>query len=171
MKIPLTRQTTLLVLAAVLGAGLPGFALAQSATDAIEVVRSALRADRQVVLAEVMQFTDAESQAFWPLYRAYRADVEQVADGLVKLVLEYADAYPDRLDEKRAAEILKEYTTLEERLVALRTKYSRKLGKVLPASKVLRFLQVENRLDLALRLELAGAIPLVPDPEGRSQPR
>jgi hypothetical protein len=37
-----------------------------------------------------------------------------------------------------------------------------KIAKVLPKSKVLRFTQLENRLDLALRLQLAGVIPLAP---------
>lgn len=171
MKTTKPIRSALFALVSAMLAGTPGFAQAQSDADAIEVARSSLKADRKVVLAEAMQFTDSESQAFWPLYREYRAEVEKVADGLVKLVLEYADAYPGPLEEKRAGEMLKEYTALEEKLVALRTKYSKKLSKVLPASKVIRFLQVENRLDLVLRLELASAIPLAPDAAKPNPPR
>jgi hypothetical protein len=171
MKTLLPIRIAILAISTSILAGLPGFVSAQSDTDVIEVVRSSLKADRKVVLAEAMQFTESESQAFWPLYREYRAEVEKVADGLVKLVLEYADAYPGPLGEKRAGEMLKEYTALEEKLAALRTKYSKRLSKVLPASKVIRFLQVENRLDLVLRLELASAIPLVPEAAGANPPR
>jgi translation elongation factor P/translation initiation factor 5A len=36
------------------------------------------------------------------------------------------------------------------------------MAAVLPKSKVLRFAQVENRLDLAMRLQIASAVPLTP---------
>jgi len=44
----------------------------------------------------------------------------------------------------------------------VRAKHVKKLAKVLAKSKVLRFAQVESRLDLALRLQMASAVPLVP---------
>ena len=37
----------------------------------------------------------------------------------------------------------------------------KKIAKVLPRSRVLRFAQLENRFDLVLRLQLAGILPLV----------
>jgi hypothetical protein len=126
------------------------------------VIRGILKADRKVMVAEVMQFAEPESVAFWPLYRDYRIEMDKLGDGIVKLVLEYADMYPT-VDEHRAATILKEYLTLERDWAGVRAKHLKKMSKVLPASKVLRFPQVENRLDLALRLQLAGALPLVPD--------
>ena len=114
-----------------------------------------------MVVAEAMQLTEAESAAFWPLYREYRAEMDKLGDGIVKLVLEYADAYPN-VPEDRAEKLLKDYFALEKDLVNVRAKYLKKIAKVLPASKVLRFAQLENRLDLVLRLQMASAVPLVP---------
>lgn len=136
-------------------------AAAQTVTDEIEVLRGDVKADRKVVIAEAMQLTEAESGAFWPLYRDYRAEMDKVGDGIVELVLEYADAYPN-VPEDRAAKLLKDYLALEKDLVKVRAKHLRKLAKALPASKVLRFAQVENRLDLVLRLQMASAVPLLP---------
>jgi len=136
-------------------------AAAQSVTDEIEVIRSVLKADRKVMVAEVMQFTEPESIAFWPLYREYRIEMDKLGDGIVKLVLEYSDLYPT-VAEDRAATILNEYLKLERDWAGVRAKHLKRISKVLPASKVLRFAQVENRLDLALRLQMAGALPLVP---------
>ena len=62
-----------------------------------------------------MQLTESESTGFWPLYRQYRAEQEKVGDGLVKLVLEYADLYPN-VPEDRARLLLKDYTALEKKL-------------------------------------------------------
>ena len=135
-------------------------ATAQTATDEIEALRGLLKADRKVVIAEAMQLTDAESAAFWPLYRDYRTEMDKLGDGIVKLVLEYADAYPN-VPEDRAGKLLKDYLALEKDLVSVRAKHLKKVAKVLRKSKVLRFAQVENRLDLALRLQMAGALPLM----------
>lgn len=137
-------------------------ARAQTSGDALEVVRSLLRADRDRTVAEAMQLQEGESEVFWPIYREYRAEVGKVGDGLVKLVLEYADAYPDALEETRAATMVKEFVRLEQDLARLKKRFAARFAKVLPSSKVLRLLQVENRLDLILRLQLANSIPLVP---------
>lgn len=167
MIIKLLTRTTLLVAAA---AGLLLFpaqpaaaqpATAPSVTREIEALRSVLQADRKVVIAESMLFTDTESAAFWPLYRAYRADMDKLGDAVVKLTLEYADAYPN-VPEDRAQKLLKDYLALEKDMVSTRAKHLKKLAKALPTAKVLRFAQVENRLDLVLRLQMASAVPLVP---------
>jgi len=134
---------------------------AENMVDAIELVRATYKADRQALLAETLQLTEGESASFWPLYRAYRADMDKVGDGLVKLVLEYADIFPN-VPEERARQMLKEYTALEEKLVSKRAWYLKRAARSLPAAKVLRWAQLENRMDLVLRLQLAGSVPLVP---------
>jgi len=136
-------------------------AVAQTVRDDIEVARGLLKADRKIVIAEEMQLSDQESTNFWPLYREYRAAADKVNDGRVELVLEYADIYPN-VTEAQAKALLKRYTRLEEQALEVRHKYLKKLGKVLPAAKVLRFAQLESRLDLAVSLQIAGAVPLVP---------
>lgn len=161
-----TRTALLLAVAASLLALPAQPATAQTATDEIEALRGLLKADRKVVIAEAMQLTDAESAAFWPLYREYRAQMDKLGDGIVKLVLEYADAYPS-VPEDRAAKLLKNYLALEKDLVSVRAKHLKKIAKVLPASKVLRFAQLENRLDLVLRLQMASAVPLVPGDQSK----
>ena len=49
---------------------------------------------------------------------------------------------------------------LEKKYLDTRAKYFKKVSEVLPATKTLRFAQIENRLDLALRLQLAAQIPI-----------
>ncbi len=132
-----------------------------NSNDALELVRSIYKTDRQAVVAEALQLTETESAAFWPLYKTYRAEMEAIGDSLVKLVLEYTDEYPN-LTDKRAEAMLKEYSTLEQKLTAQRAYSMKRVAKVLPATKVLRWAQLENRMDLALRLQLASTIPLAP---------
>jgi hypothetical protein len=138
---------------------------AENVTDTLKNDRGVYASERKAVVAEALQLTDHESAAFWPLYAKYRADQEKLGDALVKLVLEYADLYP-KVPEDRARQLLKGYTALEKELANQRASHLGKFAKVLPPSKTLRFAQLENRLDLALRLQLASAIPLSPI-EGR----
>ncbi len=136
-------------------------AAADEIPDAIQSQRGDYKVERQTLVAEAMQLTDSESAAFWPLYHQYRAEQEKLGDSIVKLVLEYADVYPN-VPEARAKQMLKNYMALEKQFTAKRAAYLKKFAKILPAAKTLRLAQVENRLDLALRLQLASAIPLTP---------
>jgi len=136
-------------------------ASAQTDQDLVEVARSVVKADRQAIVVATMQLTDTESRDFWPLYHEYRFEMEKVADGLMKLVLEYSKLYPN-VPEGRAREMLKEYIDLQQKQVDRRAAYLKRFSKVLPAVKALRFAQVETRLDLAVQLQLAASVPLVP---------
>lgn len=129
--------------------------------DAIAVTRSVIKADRQAVVRQALQLTEAESKDFWPVYEQYRAEMDKVGDRILALVKEYAQLYPE-IPEARAKRMLKDLSSLEKQQSTTRESYLKKVGRVLPASKTLRFAQVESRLDLALRLELAAEIPLVP---------
>lgn len=163
MKCSLFSKAILLASLAALFVPAPSPA-AENIVDTLEVLRATYRADRQTLLSTTLQLSESESAAFWPLYRAYRADIDKLGDGLVKLVLEYADVYPD-VPEDRARQILKEYSALEEKLTNKRAWYFQRAAKLLPAVKALRWAQLENRMDLVLRVQLASCIPIVPAPE------
>lgn len=162
-RLYLARFVVLTVTGVLMAATMP-LSVAQNVHDEIEIARSTLKADRKVVIAEGMQLTDAESQAFWPIYREYRASMDTINDGIVELVLEYADLYPD-VPEDRAKTMLDQLAGLEKKRISQRERYMKRFRKVLPASKTLRFFQIENRLDLIVRLQIARCIPLVPTQE------
>jgi len=138
---------------------------AQTVDDQIQVARGVLKADRKATVAEAMQFTEDEGKAFWPLYEQYRTEMQPHGDALLKLVKDYAQLYPNVPDD-RAKAMLKELGAREKKRVETRNWYLKKIEKVMSPAKTLRFAQVETRLDLALRLQLAANVPLVPI-EGR----
>jgi hypothetical protein len=136
------------------------FAAEDVTLDWIKSLRSDLKADRTVLIAQGLPLTREESDKFWPLYRSYRAEVDKINDETVKLVLEYADLYPDVPDEK-AREMVDRYLKIEANLLKVRGKYLKKMQKVLPATKVFHFAQLDNRLDLGVRVGLASSIPML----------
>jgi hypothetical protein len=133
----------------------------QDASDALEAVRSVLQADRQAVVAEAMQFTEVEATTFWPAYHQYRSEMSRVGDGIKGLILEYGQLYPD-VPADRAKRMLKDILKLEKEQLTTRASFLKKIAKMVPPAKALRFAQVESRLDLAVRAQMAAAIPLVP---------
>jgi hypothetical protein len=135
---------------------------AQSATDAIEVTRSDIQADRKAIVAANLDLTEAEGTAFWPVYNTYRADIVKAADRVIKVVMDYAAAYKSNaMTDAQASALVKEWVSARADKVKVLASYQKKFEKVLSPKKVARFYQVENRLDLIVEAAAASEIPLV----------
>jgi hypothetical protein len=77
----------------------------QSGIDSdIALLRSDVQAQKVDVITHTMQFTDAQSQAFWPLYREYANKQQTIGDQRVSVIKDYADSY-DSLDDAKADEL------------------------------------------------------------------
>jgi hypothetical protein len=57
--------------------------------------------------------------------------------------------------------MLEEVLSIKKADLKIKKKYVTKLKKVLPAKKVMRFYQLENKLDAIINYQLAAEIPLV----------
>ncbi|MBE2215342.1 MAG: hypothetical protein IAE82_15825 [Opitutaceae bacterium] len=140
---------------------LPASLVAQSDAELLEAARSTLRTDRRAAVEGAMQFTEAEAKAFWPLYDAYRAEMDKAGTKIKDLIISYSQAYPD-ITTDNAKNGLKQILDLEKQIATIRAKHFVKIGKALPPVKALRFAQVDMRLDITNRLAIASQIPLVP---------
>lgn len=138
-------------------------ALAQS-QDEVELSRAVIETNRRLIVSDVMQLTDEEAELFWPVYKEYRAEAEAIGDRTIALINDYADAYNQMTDDK-ARELLEEYLDIEKAQLKLKDKYVKRFSKVLPARKVTRYYQLENKLDTIIQYDLAKSIPLVELPE------
>ena len=129
-------------------------------SDEIEMVRSLVRIERKAAVEQAMQLAPAESQMFWSIYNEYEVERTAINDRTVKVVTDYAAAYPDVGDE-RAAALLAESFDVESDLIGLKKKYARRFGKVLTPARVARFFQIERKLDAVQNLSIAQEIPLI----------
>jgi len=48
---------------------------------AIEVTRGDIQADRKAILAVNLPLSEEQAEAFWPLYREYRSEMDVVGTG------------------------------------------------------------------------------------------
>jgi hypothetical protein len=138
-------------------------ALAQDKpADNMQILRDKVRADKKLLVAQNMALTEAEAKGFWPIYEGYQRDLDAINARLSRVIQSYAQAYKgDALTDEKAKPLLDEALAVEEAEAQLRKSYATKLGAVLPAKKVARYLQIEGKIRAAIRYELAAGIPLV----------
>jgi hypothetical protein len=138
--------------------GLP--VLAQSQADEIELTREMVQTERKAIVAENMQFSEAESNGFWPVYNEYVAEVRKVNDRRAKLIVDFARAY-ENLTDTQAEAFLKESIDIDKAELKVKESFLPKFNKVLTSKKVARFYQIENKLDAIIEFGIASEIPLV----------
>jgi len=116
--------------------------------------------EKKVVVASVLDLTEREATVFWPVYNAYQSDMVTHYDQLLKLIDAYGKAY-NAMSDETATKLLADYLALERAHVALLSSYVPRFEKVLPAKKVARLYQIENKMRALVNYELAKQIPLV----------
>ena len=126
----------------------------------MQIVLEKIRADKKLLVAENMELTEAEAKAFWPVYTQYQDELFLLRSRTAKLINDYADAY-EKMSNDTAKKLLDESMTIESLGLKLRQTYLPKFRKVLPEVKVVRYYQIENKINAALNYELATNIPLM----------
>ena len=140
-------------------AALPG-------TADTHAMRAELQRQRQDIVAGVLDLTDDEALAFWPSYRDYRVEMARLGDRTVKLIDEFV-ASSDKLTDAQAGRLVDEHLAIQAERVAVRQRHVKVFRKILPATKLARFVQIENKLDATIDQELAMAIPMALEPAGK----
>lgn len=128
----------------------------------IQLLRSDVQSAKNDIIAHTMKFTDAESSAFWPIYRDYANDQQKIGDKRTQLIKEYAQNYDkDTIDDSTATDMVKRMMDVDSQSLNLRDSYWKKFEKALGAKRAAKFYQVDNRLTLMINYQLASAIPLI----------
>jgi hypothetical protein len=128
--------------------------------DNMQLVVDKIRVDKKLFIAENMQLTEVEAKAFWPVYEKYQNELFLLRARTMKLINDYAEAY-EKMTNDSAKNLLDEYMTIETLGLKLRQAYLPKFRSVLSDVKVMRYYQIENKINAALIYELASKIPLI----------
>ncbi len=135
---------------------------AKPLTDSdIQLMKQDVQAIKDDVIRHTMEFTAAEADAFWPVYRRYSTDQRTIADKRLALVTEYAQKL-EKMDDAIASGMTERLFQIEDDTQSLREKYYPEFEKALGAKRAAKFYQVDNRLSLMVNLQLASEIPLIP---------
>jgi Spy/CpxP family protein refolding chaperone len=128
--------------------------------DDIALLRADIQADKTDVITKTMQFTEAQSKAFWPLYREYANEQQKIGDQRVSLIKDYA-AHFDSIDDAAANDFMMRFLKYDKDNHDLRAKYYPKFKEAVGARQAAKFFQVDNRLNLLVNLQLARLVPII----------
>ena len=148
--------TSLLMLALLL---LPLHTLATDDDDSRELAREAIHANKKLVVAANMNLNANEKEGFWAVYEDYQKDIGKLYERTADLIEEFAINFESLSDDK-ASELMDSYLKIETDAVKLKKSYLGKFKKVLPAQKVLRYYQIENKIEAIINYDLVDKIPL-----------
>lgn len=136
-------------------------ASAQTAMEQqIALARQSAHTDRQVLIMGNMHFTSDESAKFWPAWKQYRAAMAANTDRMLALIADFAGHYEEMTDLK-ANELLVDSFSIKMQDLVIKQQFSSDINRFMPTKKVMRVIQIENKLDAALQMKLAAGIPLV----------
>jgi len=130
--------------------------------DNMKILLAKIKADKKLLVAANMDLTESEAKAFWPVYDAYQKNLKAINKRIAKLVDSYAADYQaNTVTDEKAKKLTAEYVDIQKAEANLQASFVPKLSKVLPAKKVIRYLQIENKIRAVINYELAAEIPLV----------
>jgi len=138
-------------------------ALAQDKpADNMQILREKIKADKKLLVAANMELTESEAKNFWPIYEDYQKELQKINERLGKLLESYATDYKNKtMTDDKAKKLTDEYLSIQQAEVKLQSSYVPKLNKALPATKVARYLQIENKIRAVIKYDLAATVPLV----------
>ncbi len=126
----------------------------------MELTRSAIQSERNGLMVRFMGLSPQEALDFWPVYQEYRTLMSEIGDRTEKLLTQFVEGQ-DNLSNQQALAMLDESMKIQEAELKLKKKYVAEFQKVIPPKKVVRFFQIDNKMDAMVNYNLAGSIPLI----------
>lgn len=141
---------------------------ATSLDSAIELARADMRSQRNEIITATVQLRDTDAAAFWPIYRKYEYERSIVDDGRAAVIKEYAKKY-STITDADAKSMTDRMLDYDSRDIALKKKYVREFSKVLPATTVAKFFQLDHRIDLLMGMQVESSLAPLWRPQNPQQ--
>jgi hypothetical protein len=123
--------------------------------------RELMQKQKDEVISADMKLTKEEGKAFWPLYREYQEALGKLQDRLFRLLAEYARERENAtFTDQKARVLLDEYLDMEREDLWLKRAHLEKFSRILPAKKVMRYFQLENKISAMVKYQMTQGIPL-----------
>jgi hypothetical protein len=162
-RIMKTKEKVIILAALIVGFMVLGAALVvaqDKPADTMRIYLEKLRADKKLFVAQNMGLTKSEAEAFWPVYENYQNDLGKLFDRSVKVVHSFDNGL-NTISDEAAKKLLDECLAIEGKRQKLRESYVPKFRSALPDRKVVLYYQMENKIEAALKFELAKSIPFL----------
>ncbi len=114
---------------------------------------------KKAVVLVNMKLEGETKENFGKLYDEYQEKLMKHRISEIKLIQDYAANFNNMTNEN-SDRVISEWVTAEEAGVVLKKNYIAKFKKIMPSADVIRYFQIENRLQLMREMQVANNIPL-----------
>ena len=137
------------------------FVLVSTSSFAAELapeVEDALQQKKLFVL-EGLKLSNDQEIAFLPVYNEYQKDKMALNGQMIAIIQEFAENY-NALTNVKAGELLDKWFVSQQAMLDLKKSYLPKFEKVITRKDVMRYYQIENKLETLVDYELIKAVTL-----------
>ena len=125
----------------------------------LELVLISKATQKKAVVLSNMHLSGETKKSFGKLYDAYQLELMKHRLDELKLIKNYAQNINNLTDEN-ANKIIVKWITLEDAQHVLKKNYIAKFKKIMPSADVIRYFQIENRIQLLREVQTSSVIPL-----------
>ncbi len=130
--------------------------------DDLENSLMELNEKKKEMIANSMEFTGNQSEVFWAVYSDYEKELDSIIKDEYELIQKYNSKYKDNtISEQSASNMLANIFRIQGRELQIKQIYLGKFQEVLPKNQVLRFYQIDNKVDALIGYDLAKLLPIV----------
>ena len=125
----------------------------------LELVLIGKAVQKKAIVLSNMGLQGDTKESFGKLYDEYQMKLMKHRMSELNLIANYAATYNNMTDEN-ANELIKEWVTAEEAALVLKKDYMAKFKKIMSSADVIRYFQIENRLQIMREAQTSSLIPL-----------
>jgi len=116
--------------------------------------------DKKILISQTLGLTHDESTTFWPVFDAFQHKMKEISQANFNLLITYISKY-ETLTDDQAGKLVDEYLSLETRRIALKRSYVEKFKQIISPKKMMRYYQLESKIEATLKFEIAVNTPVV----------
>ena len=139
---------------------LASFAYSQTDKEEIDLVQAAFGMDKKAIVADFVQLSDAQKDAFWTIYDEYETKRKEYGRERIDLLKQYAGQYMTMTSDQ-ADEWTKKVMDLQVKTDKLIATYYEKVKGVSDGVVATQFYQIENYILAMIRMQILQEVPFL----------
>jgi len=136
-----------------------GSGSAQQASDQTKLTYEVLSQEWNTLIGGVLDLSEEQAAAFWPLYKEYRAARGALMQERIDVIKMFVSGY-DTMDAAYARGLLDNTFEIDEKVLKVKREYAPRFDKILTPAQVVRLYQTENKLEVMMMAEVTKDVPL-----------
>lgn len=129
----------------------------------IELFKSDIKTEKNAMITEVMKFDEAQSAAFWPIYKEFEYELDKLSEKRINNIKDFAANY-DVLSDEKADQLMETAFDFQEDRLDLNKKYHKKFAEALGPITAAKYMQLEYEIQLLVDLKINSNLPLAKKP-------